>query len=66
MIQLHKYPPVTGPYRRDIGWPAVVLSLLAHAAIGTILAVSVVGMTGAFDEEKPIQVACVQCAGGAR
>jgi CBS-domain-containing membrane protein len=65
MIQLKKFPPATtGPFRKDINWKEVAISLIGHAAIGIILAVSVVGMAGGFDEEKPMTMACVSCAGG--
>lgn len=64
MIQLKKYPPVTGPFRKDIKWPSVALALIGYSAIGAILAVSVVGMTGAFDEEKPMTLACIHCGTG--
>ena len=62
MITIPKYLPVRGPYRRDISWLNLILSMLAHAAIGIVLAVSVVGMTGAFDEAK----SCITCAGAVR
>jgi CBS-domain-containing membrane protein len=71
MITLHRYPQrqpvkVAGPYRRDLNWKEVAISLIGHAAIGIVLAVSVVGMAGGFDEEKPMTMACVSCAGGVR
>ena len=53
---------VTGPYRRRVNWPALILSALAHAAIGAILAYAVLGMAGAWDEAQ----VCVTCAGGVR
>lgn len=48
---------VTGPYRRRVNWPALILSALAHAAIALILAYAVLGMAGAWDEVE----ACVSC-----
>lgn len=52
-MTLHRFPPrqpvvLDGPHRRNISWAEVAISLLAHAAIGTILAVSVLGMSGAL------------------
>lgn len=51
---------VTGPYRRRINWPALILSALAHVAIGAIFAYAVLGMAGVWDEAQ----ACINCAGG--
>jgi hypothetical protein len=58
MITLHNYQPI----RRRVNWPALILSALAHAAIGVLLAYAVLGMAGAWDEAQ----ACIQCAGGVR
>ena len=71
MINLHRYPHrppvhVSGPYRTKLKWPGLAISVIGHAAIGAVLAYAVVGMTGALDEEKPLQLACIQCAGGVR
>lgn len=53
---------VTGPYRRRTNWPALILSALAHVAIGLLLFYAVLGMAGAWDEAQ----ACIQCAGAVR
>lgn len=46
MITLNNYrpSPVTGPYRRRLRWAEIGLSILAHVAIATLLAYSVLGM----------------------
>ena len=62
MITLQNNVPVTGPYRRSANWPALILSALAHVAIGTLMAYAVLGMAGAWDTAE----ACIQCAGGVK
>lgn len=67
MMTLRNYPPVTGPYRRPVRWLDVAVNASGIAAIGVLLAVSVLGMTGAFErDEQPMTLACVTCAGGAK
>lgn len=54
-----------GPYRRPVRWLDVAVNVSGLAAIGVLLAVSVIGMTGAFDrQDQPMTLACINCAGG--
>lgn len=65
MITLKPNVPFTGPYRRPVRWLDVAVNVSGLAAIGVLLAVSVLGMTGAFETEQPsMTLACVSCAGG--
>lgn len=57
MITLQKTVPFTGPYRRRVNWLALILSALAHVAIGLLLFYAVLGMAGVWDEAQ----ACVTC-----
>ena len=56
---------VSGPYRRRPNLIDYAVNITGLCAIGVLLAVSVLGMTGAFEhDEQPIVMACVSCAGG--
>lgn len=68
MITIKKYPPVQGPYRRCPSLLDYAVNITGIIAIGVLLAVSFIGMTGAFerDQQQPMTLACAQCAGGVR
>lgn len=69
MITIPKYQPVNldGPYRRRPTLLDYAVNITGIAAIATLLAVSVLGMTGAFErDDQPMNLACVSCAGGVR
>lgn len=48
MMTLRNYPPITGPYRRPVRWLEAVANASGIVAIGVLLAVSFLGMTGAL------------------
>lgn len=62
-------PELDGPYYPRISRRQLALSLAVNlmglAAIGVLLAVAVIGAAGAFDA-PPVQLACINCAGGVR
>ena len=67
MITIKNYLPVHGPYRRRPTILDYAVNITGLCAIATLLAVSVLGMTGAFEQDaKPMTPACVTCAGGVR
>ena len=67
MITIKNYPPVHGPYRRRPSLLDYAVNITGLCAIGALLAVSVLGMTGAFErDDQPMTLACVTCAGGVR
>ena len=67
MITMKNYPPVQGPYRRRPSLMDYAVNITGIIAIGILLAVSFIGMTGALDERPAtMTLACIQCAGGAR
>lgn len=67
MITLKPNVPFTGPYRRRPTLLDYAVNITGLCAIATLLAVSVLGMTGAFEPgDKPMTLACVTCAGGVK
>lgn len=67
MITIKKYQPmnIDGPYLRKARTLDYIVNIIGLAAIGVLLAVSVLGMTGAMDDKPAsMTLACVSCAGG--
>lgn len=48
MMTLKHYPPIEGPYRRPVRWLEAAANASGLIAIGVLLAVSFLGMTGAL------------------
>lgn len=62
MITIKPTVPFTGPYRRRPTLMDYAANITGLCAIGILLAVSVLGMSGAFEQDdKPMTLACVDC-----
>lgn len=68
-MTIRNYQPmnIDGPYLRKAMAMDYIVNATGLAAIGVLLAVSVLGMTGAMDKEPAsMALACINCAGGVK